>query len=395
MRIAWTICLLLAAASVRAASPVPVTTYAQMTARLQADAAHSPLMRVVSLGKSAGGKRDLWLARLADPAADPAKTTRLLVLCRQHGDEPASTEALLHLIHSLASGGDPALGSELAHVTLYIIPMVNPDGAGAGTRLNGVGADLNRDWGLFTQPETREVANAAKLIHPALIVDAHNWDGDDEYNADCIEIPREMETDAGKATHQMQQQALRDLAACGYAVHPTAWGADSNPHLAHRWFTHQNIPSLLVETHSGSPANRTDFERREGMYTALIHSLARHYAAPWMGSSFETREAMLFSLPSLPKAMGRVAALPKHPFPWLWAFGLYGLALWGLSLRRTETNTPDRVGRAPRQTGRYSYPKKHPRSAAEANQRETKVPCAYSTRLHLDSRHQGRYNGQH
>lgn len=394
MRFAWTICLLLAAASVRAASPVPVTTYAQMTARLQADAAHSPLMRVVSLGKSAEIKRDLWLVRLADPAADPAKTTRLLVLCRQHGDEPASTEALLHLIHSLASGGDPALRSELAHVTLYIIPMVNPDGAGAGTRVNGVGADLNRDWGVFTQPETRAVANAAKRIHPALIVDAHNWDGNDEYNADCIEIPREMETVPGRAAHQMQQQALRDLAACGYAVHPTAWGADSNPHLAHRWFTHQNIPSLLVETHSGSPANVADFERREGMYIALVHSLARHYAAPWMSSFPETQQAALFPLPSLPKAVGRVAALPKHPFPWLWAFGLYGLALWGLTLRRPAADTPERVGRMSRQACRYSYPKKRLQSAAEADPRKTKVSCAYSTRLHLDSRHQGRYNGQ-
>lgn len=369
MRFVWIICLLLAALPAVAALRVPVTTYAQMTTRLQADAARSPLVRVVPLGKSAGGKRDLWLVRLADPAADPAKTTRLLIMCRQHGDEPASTEALLHLIHGLASGGDPALGSELAHVTLYIVPMVNPDGAEAGTRVNGAGADLNRDWGYFTQPETRAVAGAAKRIHPALIVDAHNWDGSDEYNADCIEIPREMETQPGKAAHQMQQQSLRDLAACGYAVHPTAWGADSNPHLAHRWFTHQNIPSLLVETHSGSPADRPDFERREGMYTALVHSLALHYAAPWMGSSSDTQEADLFPLPSAPKASHRVAALPKRSFPWLWTFGLYGLALWGLSLRRPASSPLEQAGRAPRKTVRYSYPKKRLKTALPARQK--------------------------
>ena len=33
--------------------------------------------------------------------------------------------------------------------------MANPDGAAARTRKNGVGADLNRDWGPFQQPETR------------------------------------------------------------------------------------------------------------------------------------------------------------------------------------------------------------------------------------------------
>ena len=353
---------LLLAVPIQAAPPARVTTYAQMTAQIHAEAAHSPLVRVSALGKSALGKRTLWLVRLANPNTDPKQTVRLLILCRQHGDEPASTEAMLRLIRSLAFSGDLALRSALSHVTLYVIPMVNPDGAGAGTRVSGVGADLNRDWGVFSQPETRAVARAAHLIRPALIVDAHNWDGNDEYNADCIEIPREMETPSGRAAHAMQQQALRDLAACGYAVHPTAWGGDSNPHLAHRWFTRQNIPSLLVETHSGSPANRADFERREGMYTALVHSLVRHYAAPWMGpSSPDTQEAALFPLPALPGAGRRAAALPKHAFPWLWAFGLYGLALWGMSLRRPEAETPSRTGRKSRPAARYSYPRKHPK----------------------------------
>jgi predicted deacylase len=336
-----------------------------MTTQLKADAEKSPLVRVGTLGKSATRKRELWIVRLADPNAGPKQTLRLLILCRQHGDEPASTEALLHLIQSVASGGDPLLRSELAHVTLYIVPMVNPDGADAGTRVNGVRADLNRDWGIFAQPETRAVANAAKRIRPALIVDAHNWDGNDEYNADCIEIPREMETRQGRAAHAMQQQAVRDLAVCGYAVHPTAWGEDSNPHLAHRWFVHQNIPSLLVETHSGSPANRADFERREGMYTALVHSLVQHYAAPWMRKASpemqeqETQEAALFPLPAVPGTIRRVAALPKHSYRWLWAFGLYGLALWGMSLRRPESFAPARTAQnaweTRRHSGRYAH----------------------------------------
>ena len=364
MRFSWTLSLLLIlTASTGAAAPAPVTTYARMTVQLKAEAAQSPLVRVISLGKSAGGTRDLWLVRLADPYANVEQTMRLLVLCRQHGDEPASTEALLRLIHGIASGGDPSLQAELTHVTLYIVPMVNPDGAGAGTRVNANGADLNRDWGVFDQPETREVARAAKLIHPALIVDAHNWDGGDAYNADCLEIPREMESAPGRATHALQQQAIRDLAVSGYSVHPTAWGEEADPHLAHRWFTHQNITSLLVETHSGSPLNRADFERREGLYTVLVHSLARHYAAPWTRqASPRTQEAALFP-PPMPPGLGRLlASTPAHSFPWLWATGLYSLALWGMSLRQKEPKTPARrsipAARTPRPVGRYSYPRK-------------------------------------
>ena len=348
------LCLFFAAAPL-GASPASITTYAQMTAQLHADARKSPLVRVASVGSAAGGARQIWLVRIADPRTDPAQTQRLLILCRQHGDEPASTESLLRLIGAAASGGDPALRSALSHVTLYVIPMVNPDGAEAGTRVNAHRADLNRDWGLFRQPETRAVAAAAKSIHPALIIDAHNWDGNDEYDADCLEIPREMETASGRAAHVWQHQALGDLAASGYAVHPTAWGDGSDPHLAHRWFLHQGIPSALVETHYGSPADRADFERREGLYAALIHSLVRRDQSPWTKSvSAETNEAALFPTPAPPASARRRAFLPKHSFPWLWVISLYALALWGMSLRKPAKEPPSKRPAKPR----YSYPSK-------------------------------------
>ena len=336
--------------------PAAVTTYAQMTARLQADAKQSPLVRVMSLGKSAGGTRQLWLVRIADPQTDPEQTKRILILCRQHGDEPASTEALLRLVHSVATGGDPTLRAELAHVTLYVVPMVNPDGAGANTRRNANGADLNRDWGRFTQPETWKVAAAVKQISPALIVDAHNWDGSDEYNADCLEVPREMETVSGRAAHTWQRQAISDLAASGYAVHPTAWGDGADPHLAHRWFTHEAIPSVLVETHYGSPTDRADFERREGLYTALVHSLAKRYSSPWtVQESAVTHEAALFSMPIV-KGTGRQSTHKfAHPARWVWALGLYALAIWGMGLRGREKDAA--LSKRPA-TPRYSYSRK-------------------------------------
>ncbi len=325
--------------TLRASAQPNVTPYTRMTAQLKADAARCPLLRVASLGQSAKGRRDLWLVRLADPRADPAQTIRVLVLCRQHGDEPASTESVLGLIRRIAEGGDPALRASLAHVTLYLIPMVNPDGAEADTRNNGVGADLNRDWGIFHQPETRAVARAAHLLRPSLVLDAHNWDGDDEYNADCLEVPREAATGRGKASHAFQQQAVRDLAACGYPVHPTAWGADTDPRLAHRWFARRNILSALVETHSGSPADTPDFQRRQGLYAALIHGLVRRYAASYAtekpqldaleGDTMgDVHDAALF--PPSPQAATRpFLSLPHgRSCAWLWAIGAYALALW-------------------------------------------------------------------
>jgi hypothetical protein len=184
------------------------------------------------------------------------------------------------------------------------------------------------------------VARAARLLRPSLVVDAHNWDGDDEYNADCLEVPREAATARGKASHALQRLAVRDLAACGYAVHPTAWGADSDPRLAHRWFARQNVLSALVETHSGSPADTSDFQRRQGLYTALIHSLVRRYAASYASekprldalegdAADDVHDAALFP-PRLQAASRPFLSLPRgRSFAWLWAICIYALALWG------------------------------------------------------------------
>src|SRR5579875_3256250 len=174
------LCLSVLATTARAASLPPlVTSYRQMTAALKTDTAHCPLLRLTSLGQSAHGHKEIWLVRVADPAVPPAQTVRLLILCRQHGDEPASTEAVLKLFHEVSGGHDAIVRAGRTQVTLYVVPMINPDGADALTRRNGAGADLNRDWGVFSQPETRAVARAASLIRPQVLVDAHNWDGDD------------------------------------------------------------------------------------------------------------------------------------------------------------------------------------------------------------------------
>lgn len=63
-----------------------------------------------------------------------------------HGDEPAGTLALLHLLREKRLPEDFAF---------HICPLVNPDGLAANTRENADGIDLNRDY--YTA-STREVA---------------------------------------------------------------------------------------------------------------------------------------------------------------------------------------------------------------------------------------------
>jgi len=163
--------------------PPGTTRYAPMVSELSGFAQYDRSagyhrMSLATVGRSVDG-RGIWMAVLHDPnARDPGK--KVFYLCRQHGHEPASTEAALRFIDELvhaAPGSD--LAQCLARTTLYIVPMANPDGAEAYRRHNAHDVDMNRDWLARTQPETRALWAAIERIRPDLMTDQHEMFPDD------------------------------------------------------------------------------------------------------------------------------------------------------------------------------------------------------------------------
>jgi hypothetical protein len=53
--------------------------------------------------------------------------------------------------------------------------MMNPDGAEAGTRVNGAGFDINRDHMTLEQPETQALHRVVQRIRPHVAVDCHEF----------------------------------------------------------------------------------------------------------------------------------------------------------------------------------------------------------------------------
>jgi protein MpaA len=117
--------------------------------------------RRVLLGESGRG-RPIYVYRLGNPAA-----RKLLVVGTIHGDEPAGLAVTRRLLRA-----SPPLRAEL-----WIVPDFNPDGRAAGTRANAAGADLNRDFGRFAQPESRIARALIRAIHPWLSVWYHQPQG--------------------------------------------------------------------------------------------------------------------------------------------------------------------------------------------------------------------------
>ena len=96
---------------------------------VSAVAASGPPLRVrVMLGRSERG-RPIYAWRVGDPTGLP-----VLVVGCIHGNEPAGIP-IARALERVHTGLD-----------LWVIPNLNPDGYAAGTRQDGRGVDLNRNW---------------------------------------------------------------------------------------------------------------------------------------------------------------------------------------------------------------------------------------------------------
>ncbi len=163
-----------------------------------------------------GGIKD-GLKRLADPRGlSDAEADQLMaelpgtawLAYSIHGDETSGSDAAMAVIYHLAAGQGEEVEGLLDDLVVLIDPMMNPDGRhrflqqivehrGAHPnvddqslmhagywpwgRTNHYGFDLNRDWILGVNPETRGRIRAAAGWHPQLFVDAHEMGAQNSY----------------------------------------------------------------------------------------------------------------------------------------------------------------------------------------------------------------------
>ena len=129
---------------------------------------HPRLFRVVDEGRSAEGRPLRVLALGTGP-------TKVLLWSQMHGDEPTATSALLDLLNHLGRSREhPAVTRLLSKLTLYVLPMLNPDGAERTVRRNAQGLDINRDARRLQTPEGRFLKGVRDRFEPAFGYNLHN-----------------------------------------------------------------------------------------------------------------------------------------------------------------------------------------------------------------------------
>lgn len=98
---------------------------------------------------------------------------KILMWSQMHGNESTTTKSVFDLVNTLLSDTNIYVDEILSNCSICIIPILNPDGAEAYTRLNANNVDLNRDAQNLSQPESRVLRNVFKHFKPDYCFNLH------------------------------------------------------------------------------------------------------------------------------------------------------------------------------------------------------------------------------
>jgi zinc carboxypeptidase len=354
------LCLLFAANFALAAVPTPksyfghemgedktVLDWDKVVGYFQTLAKSSDHIRVEELGKTADN-RPFIAATIADPEtlrhldryiaiqqrlADPRKTTEaeaeklilegksvVLITCSIHATELASTATAVEYAYKLLSEDTPRHRVILKDTILLLVPSQNPDGVDIvtrwyrktlGTPFEGsqppelwhkyVGHDNNRDWYIFSQPETRNTVKLQNVWHPEIVYDVHQQGA----NASRLFVPPWLDPIEPNIDPILSQEMnlwglmiASDLTAAGktgVAVHGIYdfWSPSRHYQSFHGGLR------LLTESASArlaSPITMTEDQITPNALGYNPRERSWNYLEPWMGGTWRLRDIIDYQL---------------------------------------------------------------------------------------------------
>ncbi len=308
----------------------------------------SDRIKVEELGKTAEG-RPFIAATIADAntlknlshyigiqqkLADPRKTppaeaeklfaegkTVVLLTCSIHATEIASTHTAVEYAYRLLTEDTPHNRAILKDTILLMVPSLNPDGVDIvnkwyrktlGTPFEGssppelyhkyVGHDNNRDWYIFSQPETRHtISKLHNVWHPEIVYDVHQQAA----NASRIFVPPWLDPVEPNIDPILMQEM--NMFGTMIATDLTAAGKTGvSIHAAYDFWTpsrhyqafHGGL-RLLTESASVAIASPLTLTANQIAPTALGYNPRErswNYLEPWLGGEWHLRNIVEYQL---------------------------------------------------------------------------------------------------
>lgn len=205
--------------------------------------------------------RDIYLLKFG------SGKTKILLWSQMHGDEPTATLAFFDLFNFLLKSDEyDSLRKEIfSKLTLYFVPMLNPDGAERITRENAAGIDLNRDALALQSPESKTLINLVDEINPDFSFNMHDqdfrWAAGDTNKMAALALLAPV-FDSKKTINKSREKAIKLVAAIhnefskylpGYIAR---YGDGYEPRSFGDTIAGRNSSTILIE--SGKLANDPD-----------------------------------------------------------------------------------------------------------------------------------------
>lgn len=320
--------------------------YRQIRDYFDALDAASPRVAVETIGETTGGEPMILAAisseanlanldrireiaaRLADPrglsgaevdALVEEGRAVMLVICAIHADEIGSTQMAMEWAHALATTDDPEVLGRLDEAVVLLVPSANPDGQimevewyrrWLGTEYEGVrlprlyhryvGHDLNRDWFMLTQAETRALNRVMyRDWFPQVVIDEHQMGSDgprmfvppfaNPVDPDVHPLVFREIDGIGTAMSLRLEQAGKAGVIYGYAFDAYWIGGTRNT----PWW--KNVTGVLTEIASVDLATPIDVDpsELEGRRKGLAEYGPRvNFPNPWEGGAWRLRDVL-------------------------------------------------------------------------------------------------------
>ncbi|WP_428965568.1 M14 family zinc carboxypeptidase [Micromonospora fluostatini] len=293
----------------------------------------SERVRVVEIGRTIQNRPiNMFVVGYPTPPATPeavAATNPLLVNCNVHGNEPGDREACLIMARQLAFTDDAKTLDLLSKTTMLILPTLNGDGRAAGARGNSTGQDLNRDYSLIRQPETRAFVEMVRDYRPIAGYDGHEYG-----NANTGDLPmlppRHQNVAQGIFDesqnmiegHMYSQGAKDGWWACPYGCTGANVGLGEETILRNTLGLKNVVNSLLELRSSGGPTrpdeSNTANNRRRKTYSALwtFNQFLQYHGANTKAITTARAEAITFQSTNTGRIVFRGSRpIEAHPAP--------------------------------------------------------------------------------
>ncbi|WP_323788988.1 M14 metallopeptidase family protein [Psychroserpens sp.] len=207
---------------------------------------------------------------------------KILMWSQMHGNESTTTKAIFDMLNVLLAS-ESISKSILASCTIRIIPILNPDGAKAYTRLNANEIDLNRDAQDLSQPESKVLKKVFDSFKPNYCFNLHGqrtlFSAGNSNNPATVSFlaPAQDENCTITSTRKIAMEIISEMNSYLQQQIPNQIGIYDdafNINCVGDTFQNHNIPTMLFE--AGHFPN--DYHRditREYIFQSLF--IALHY----------------------------------------------------------------------------------------------------------------------